>query len=384
MSRVCIVAARRTPQGRFRGSLARLSAVELALSAARATLDGIDSGIIESVILGNVLSAGSGMNIARQLSVALKLPITTSAFTVNMMCASGMQAILLGAQEIRAGDARCILCGGTESMSNAPFLLRRDAVGQGLGDVKLVDSLLQDGLIDPFGNGHMGLTAERIATDFGITRREQDEYAARSQQRYGRAAADGVFDRELVPMAELARDEHPRPQTTPENLASLKPAFQPDGTVTAGNASGVNDGAAMVLLCDQATAAQHGLQPLAYIAGGSAVGCDPAMMGLGPVYATRRLCEILRTEPTAFDMVELNEAFAAQALACVRQLRLDERRVNPHGGAIAIGHPIGASGARLVVHLAHRLAAGAATNALASLCVGGGMGCAVALSRVQD
>ena len=380
MSRACIVAARRTPQGRFRGGLADLSAVELACNAAVAALEGIDRGAVDAVILGNVLGAGLGMNVARQVGVVVGLPVETPAYTVNMMCASGMQAVLLAEQAIRAGDAECILCGGTESMSNAPFLLPRGGGEQRIGDFPVIDSLIKDGLTDPFGNGHMGMTAERLAERYGISRRQQDEYAARSHARYASARAAGHFSAELLPMGQLDSDEHHRPGTTAETLAALRPTFLPKvGTVTAGNASGINDGAAMLVVTSDRFARERGLRPLAYIAGGAAAGCDPALMGLGPVHATRRLCAKLKMGVAHFDIVELNEAFAAQAVACIRELKLDDDRVNPDGGAIAVGHPIGASGARIVGHIAHRLAAGAGRSGLATLCVGGGMGCAVAL-----
>jgi acetyl-CoA C-acetyltransferase len=319
------------------------------------------------------------MSVARQIGVRVGLPVEVPAFTVNMMCASGMRAVLLAGQAIRAGDARCVLCGGTESMSNAPYLLDRARGGYKLGDGVLIDSILKDGLVDPFGNGHMALTAERLAERYGVTREHQDAYAARSQQRYVRAHAAGLFADEIVPMDGLDRDEHPRPDTTAEKLATLKPAFREGGTVTAGNASGINDGAAMMVVCDERLASERRLRPLAYISGGASVGTEPALMGLGPVHATRRLSEKLGVGPRDFQLVELNEAFAAQAASCVKEMGLDEERVNPDGGAIAMGHPIGASGARIVAHLAHRLARGTAKNALATLCVGGGMGCAVAL-----
>ena len=382
--RLCIVSAKRTPQGKFLGALAKRSAADLGVAAAQAALAGIDPKTVDQVIVGNILGAGLGMNVARQIGVRVGLPVEVPAFTVNMMCASGMQAVHLAAQAIRAGDARCVLCGGTESMSNAPYLLDRARAGYKLGDGVLIDSILKDGLVDPFGNGHMALTAERLAARYGISRRDQDEYAARSQQRYGRAHAAGHFADEIVPMDGLDRDEHPRPDTTAEKLGTLKPAFSTDGTVTAGNASGINDGAAMLVLCDESYASQHQLRALAYVAGGAAAGTEPAMMGLGPVHATRRLCGRMNVDVSHFDLVELNEAFAAQAATCVTELKLDPDRVNPDGGAIAMGHPIGASGARLVTHLAHRLSRGAGRSALATLCVGGGMGHAVALQAADE
>ncbi len=376
-----IVAAARTPQGRLLGGLARLSAVELALVASRAALRAIDPARVDQVILGNVLGAGQGMNPARQVAVHAGIPLERPAFTVNMMCASGMQAVILAAQAIRAGPAEVVLCGGTESLSNAPYLLERARGGYKLGDGTLVDGLLRDGLVDAFSREHMALTAEGLARDYGLTRGEQDAFALRSQQAAARAQAAGAFAAELVPAGKLEQDEHPRADTTLEKLAALKPGFSDTGTVTAGNASGINDGAAMLVLCSADAAQRNGWTPLARLEGMAAVGCDPQRMGLGPVHAVRALCRGDGPALDSFDTVELNEAFAAQALACLRELDLDPARVNPDGGAIALGHPIGASGARLVVHLAHRLADGRTTRGLATLCVGGGMGTAVALGR---
>jgi acetyl-CoA C-acetyltransferase len=373
MKPIWIVSAKRTPQGRFLGALVKRSAVELAVVAGKAALSGIDPALIDSVIVGNVLGAGLGMNVARQIGIGAGLPVSTPAFTVNMMCASGMQAVVLAVQAIQAGSVRMVLCGGTESMSNAPYLLARARGGYKLGDGVLIDSLLRDGLTDAFSDEHMGLTAERVAERSKISREAQDRFAARSQQRYAEASVAGRFDDEIVPVDKLEKDEHPRPETTAGALAGLKPSFNPNGTVTAGNASGINDGAAMLVVCDEERGREAGLTPLMVITNHASVGCEPAVMGLGPVYATRRVSR----DVSEFDMVELNEAFAAQSLACVQELGLDEERVNPDGGAIALGHPIGASGARLLVHLAHRRP----RRGLATLCVGGGMGCAVVVER---
>ncbi|HUT89713.1 MAG TPA: acetyl-CoA C-acyltransferase, partial [Thermoguttaceae bacterium] len=356
MSRTCIVAAQRTPQGRFLGALARLSAVDLAICAGQAVLEDVGPERIDQVIVGNVLNAGLGMNMARQVGVGLGVPVDRPAMTVNMMCASGMRAVILATQAIATGEARVVLCGGTESMSNAPFLLDRARSGYRLGDGVLVDSMLRDGLVDAFDHEHMGLTVERIAERYGIDRAAQDAFALQSQQKTAEAYAEGRYRDELAPMAELDRDEHPRADTNLDKLAGLQPAFKPDGTVTAGNASGINDGAAMLVVCDEQTAAEYGWTPLATIGAYATVGCDPGWMGLGPVHATRRLCERNRLETDDFDTIEINEAFAVQTLACIRELRLEPDRVNPDGGAIALGHPIGASGARLLVHLAHRIA----------------------------
>jgi len=373
MNPVWIVAAKRTPQGRLLGALAKQTATDLAVAAGHAVLSGMDPAWIDSVILGNVLGAGQGMNIARQVGVRLGIPLGVPAFTVNMMCASGMQAVILAAQSIQSGSARMVLCGGTESMSNAPYLLERARSGYKLGDGTLVDSVLRDGLTDAFSGEHMGLTAERVAELYGISRQAQDRFALRSQERYAAARKAGHVQAEIVPVDGLDEDEPPRPGTTLEKLASLAPAFRAEGTVTAGNASGINDGAALLLLCDAQRGSDCGLEPMMVLTAATSVGCEPSLMGLGPVYAVRKL----GVDPHEFDMVELSEAFAAQSLACIQELGLDEATVNPHGGAIALGHPIGASGARLLAHLAHHRP----RRGLATLCIGGGMGCAVVLER---
>ncbi len=383
MSKIYIVAAKRTPQGRFMGSLTKRSAADLAVVAAQAALKDIGVAKIDQVIVGNVLSAGRGMNIARQIAVKAGVPLERIAFTVNMMCASGMQAVILAAQAITAGEASVVLCGGTESMSNAPYILERARSGYKLGDGVLVDTLLRDGLVDSFDNEHMGLKVEELAEQYKIGRTAQDQFAAQSQAKYNQAHINGLFASELVILPELDKDEHPRSDATMEQLATLKPAFKKDGTVTAGNASGINDGAAMLVVCDEKSAAENGWKPLAEMYGWANAGCDPKMMGLGPIYATQKLCKRLGLEVDAFDTIELNEAFAVQSIACMQELKLDETRVNPEGGAIAMGHPIGASGARILVHLAHRVSQGLTKNGLATLCVGGGMGSAVALGRAN-
>jgi len=370
---IWIVAAKRTVQGRFLGALSRHSATALGVVAARAALNGIDPALIDSVVVGNVLSAGLGMNVARQIGMGAGLPVATPAYTVNMMCASGMQAVILAVQAIQTGAARMVLCGGTESMSNAPYLLERARSGYKFGDGVLVDSMLRDGLTDAFSREHMGLTAEKIAGLHKVSRDAQDQFAVASQQRHAAALAAGHFRDELVAVEKLDHDEPARPDTTLESLAALKPVFNREGSVTAGNSSGLNDGAAMLVVCDAAQGRTAGLRPLMVITGSAVVGCEPSLMGLGPVYATRKAAG----RNGQFDMIELNEAFAAQALACIQELGLDPAKVNPDGGAIALGHPIGASGARLLVHLAHRRPA----RGLATLCVGGGMGCAVVVEQ---
>jgi len=381
MKKICIVAAKRTPQGRFLGGLAKKSSVELGILAGRAVLHQVKPDQIDQVIVGNVLAAGQGMNIARQIGIGLGIPIDRTAYTVNMMCASGMQSVILAAQTILAGQAHVILCGGTESMSKAPYLLDRARSGYKLGDGTLIDSLLRDGLVDSFDGEHMGMMTERIAEDCGISRNEQDAFAVESQKKYSRAYDSGIYKNEVVAVNEVAQDEHPRPDTTVEQLSALRPAFKKDGTITAGNSSGINDGAAMLVICDETTANANGWKPLAMLQGWAAVGCEPKCMGLGPVHAVSRLCQAQHLKITEFDTIELNEAFAAQAIACIRQLGLDDSRVNPDGGAIALGHPIGTSGARIITHLVNRISLGLTKKGLATLCVGGGMGVAIAVSK---
>jgi acetyl-CoA C-acetyltransferase len=373
---IWIVSARRTVQGRFLGALSKYSATKLGIAAAKASMHGLDPAWVDLVIVGNVLSAGLGMNIARQIGIGVGVPISTPAYSVNMMCASGMHSVILAVQSIQTGAAHAVLCGGTESMSNAPYLLERGRSGYRWGDGVLVDSALRDGLTDAFSREHMGLTAEKIAATHGISREAQDGFALSSQHRYASARAAGHFQDELVAIGALEEDEHPRPATTTSDLAALKPVFKEEGSVTAGNSSGINDGAAMLLLCDEAWGRERGLTPLAVITDYAMVGCEPSMMGMGPVHAVRKMAQ----DPQTFDMIELNEAFAAQALACIKELGLDGQKVNPDGGAISLGHPIGASGARLLVHLAHRNPG----RGLATLCVGGGMGYAVLIEQPRS
>ncbi len=383
MPPICIVAAKRTPHGRLMGALSKYSAVDLATTAAKTLFNKIKPENIDQAIVGNVLAAGQGMNIARQIAIKLDIPIDRPACTVNMMCASGMQAVVLAAQQIELGRANTILCGGTESMSNAPYLLDRARFGYRLGDAVLIDALLRDGLVDTFINEHMGFTVENLAKKYGIDRKKQDEFALKSHQKYAQAQKKGKFDDERMPLQELQQDEHPRPDTSIEKLSSLKPAFRTDGTVTAGNASGINDGAAMMVVCDRNTAEQNGWKPLAEIGDSASVGCDPKVFGLGPVYAAQKLCQQQNLKLKDFDTVEINEAFAVQTIACMKELNLDDENLNPEGGAIALGHPIGTSGARLVVHLSHRINRGQTENALAALCVGGGMGIAMSLKKIS-
>ena len=382
MTHTCIVAAKRTPQGRFMGALAKHSAPQLAVAAGRACLERISPDAVDLVIIGNVLAAGQGMNIARQIGLKLGVPIEATAFTVNMMCASGMHAVVLAAQAIQSGQASVVLCGGAESMSNAPYLLDRARYGYKLGDGVLADCLLRDGLVDSIINEHMGLTVERIAEQYHITRAQQDEWALMSHRRYAAAQSQGKFNDERVAIDELEQDEHPRCDTTMEKLSALKPAFSSKGTVTPGNASGINDGAALLIVCDTATAKTHGWKPLATIHSSASIGCDPGMMGLGPVHAAKKLCSLQQLRIDDFDTIEINEAFAPIPLAWLKELQADPQKLNVNGGAIALGHPVGNSGCRLSVSAIHELQRRKAKYALVSLCTGGGMAPATIFERV--
>ncbi len=381
---IYLVAAGRSPVGRLGGVLKSLTATDLALPVAEAIVPAALKPAIEQVILGQVLQAGTGMNVARQLGLRLNLPQTTPACTVNMVCASGLKAVALAADTVAGGESSLVLAGGVESMSRAPHYAMDLRSGKKLGAAALTDSIIVDGLTDPVLKLEMGETAERIAETFKISRPAQDEFALRSQQRA--VANREAFRREIVSIktadAVVENDEHPRADTTLEKLAKLKPAFRPNGTVTAGNASGINDGAALVLVASEDALTQHGLQPRARIVAATSVGCDPAMMGLGPVHAIRRLCEETGWKLSEVDAVEINEAFAAQALACAQELKLDFEKLNQRGGAIALGHPVGCSGARVLVTLLHILEDQKLRRGIAALCVGGGMGIAVAIERL--
>ena len=380
---VFLADARRTAIGRFGGGLKSLSPLELALAVAQAIVPSQLHAAIDQVILGQVLQAGSGMNVARQLGLALGIPPASPAFTVNMVCASGLKSILLGADAIALGEASLVLAGGVESMSRAPHYAPDLRWGRKLGQGEFLDAIFTDGLTDPMLKISMGETAERIADYLGIGREAQDEFAALSQQRV--VAARAALQRETVGVRTsegvFGTDEHPRADTTRETLARLKPAFRPAGTVTAGNASGLNDGAALVLVASEAAMKRHGLTARARVVAATAVGCDPAMMGLGPVAAIRRLCDETGWRLDEVNAVEINEAFAVQVLGCARELGLDQKKLNQRGGGIALGHPIGCSGARIVVTLLHLMEDLDLRRGIASLCVGGGMGVAVAIER---
>ncbi|WP_022799852.1 acetyl-CoA C-acetyltransferase [Deinococcus ficus] len=386
MTKLVIVAAKRTPIGSFLGSLKDVSAAQLGVTAARAVLDGVNGGDIADVIVGNVLQAGQGMNVARQVAIGAGLAHHVPGLTVNRVCGSGLQAVVSAAQGIRAGDGQVYLAGGTESMSRAPYLLPRAREGYRLGHAQALDSILSDGLTDVFADYHMGITAENVAEAWNLTREEQDAFALESQTRAAAALDAGYFADELVPVevpgrkgtTVFERDEYPR-ATTLEALAKLKPAFKKDGTVTAGNASGINDGAAMLLVASEEYAQAHGLPVLAEIASYAAIGVDPAVMGIGPAKAVPIALDRAGLGVADVDLFELNEAFAAQSLAVVRDLKADPARVNVTGGAVALGHPIGASGARVLVTLVHQLRRMGKETGVASLCIGGGMGIAMVI-----
>jgi acetyl-CoA C-acetyltransferase len=380
---IFLVAARRSAIGRFGGGLKSLAPADLALPVAEAIVPATLKSAIDQVILGQVIQAASGMNVARQVGLRLGVPQTVPAFTVNMVCASGLKAVALAADAIAADEASLVLAGGVESMSRAPYYASDLRWGKKLGDSLLADAINVDGLSDPVLNIGMGETAERIADLLKISREQQDQFALTSQQRVETARA--AFQREIVSIktreGEITTDEHPRADTTLEKLAQLKPAFRPTGTVTAGNASGINDGAALVLVANEAAAKQHALQPRARIVAATAVGCDPATMGLGPVGAIRKLCEETGWKLDEVDAIEINEAFAAQTLGCAKQLDLDMAKLNQRGGGVALGHPVGCSGARVLITLLHLMEDKNYKRGIASLCAGGGMGIAMAIER---
>ncbi|CAI1048286.1 MULTISPECIES: acetyl-CoA C-acetyltransferase [Serratia] len=392
MQQVVIVAATRTPIGSFQGALASLSAVDLGTVVVKALLarSGVAAEQVDEVILGQVLTAGCGQNPARQTALNAGLPHSVPALTINKVCGSGLKAIHLAVQAIRCGDAEVIIAGGQESMSQSPYLMNGARAGLRLGHGQLTDSVIQDGLWDAFNDYHMGITAENLAEKYAISRSEQDEFALRSQQKTQAAQQAGRFVAEITPVEvakpkgevqRVASDEQPRGDATLESLARLRPAFRKDGTVTAGNASSINDGAAAVLLMSAAKAAELKMPVLARIAGYSASGVDPAIMGIGPVPAARRCLANAGWSLSEVDLIEANEAFAAQALAVGRELEWDSARVNVNGGAIALGHPIGASGCRILVTLLYEMQRREVNKGLAMLCIGGGQGVALAVER---
>ena len=391
MNNVVITAALRTGVGKFNGSIAKVPASELGAQIIKALLarSGVKPEQVSEVIMGQVLTAGVGQNPARQALIRAGLPDSIPGMTVNQVCGSGLKATHLAAQAIRCGDADIVIAGGQENMSAAPHVLNGSRDGFRMGDAKLVDSMVSDGLWDAYNDYHMGVTAENIAKQFGISRVEQDEFAAASQQKAEAAQASGRFKDEIAPVLIKSRkgdvhfdtDEYIRAGTTLELLGELKPAFSKDGTVTAGNASGINDGAAAVMMMSARRARELGLAPLATVRAYSSAGVDPKIMGMGPVPASRLCLQKAGWTPRDLDLMEINEAFAAQAIAVNRQMEWDTRKINVNGGAIAIGHPIGASGCRILVTLLHEMARRDAKKGLASLCIGGGMGVALAVER---
>ena len=393
MKNVMIVGATRTPIGSFRGSLSPLSAVELGAVAVRRLLEesSLSAGDTDELIFGQVLTAGCGQNPARQTAIAAGLPVSTPATTVNLVCGAGLKAVQLAAQAIRCGDAEVVIAGGQESMSNAPYLLDGARSGLRFGHTGLQDSMIVDGLWDAFNDYHMGITAENVARQYGISREQQDAFAAGSQQKAASAIESARFEAEITPVTVkqgkkpplvIRHDEQPRPGTTAEQLAQLRPAFrQEDGTVTAGNASTLNDGAAAVLLMCEEKARASGLPVLGRIVSYAVTGVDPSVMGIGPVSACQTALARAGWTLDEVDLIEANEAFAAQALAVGNLLGWDARKVNVNGGAIALGHPIGASGCRILVTLLHEMQRRDAKKGLVTLCIGGGQGIALTVER---
>ena len=391
MSRVAIVSAKRTAIGSFGGSLKDIPAATLGAEVLKKSLEEINLSptIVDEVIFGNVLGSGLGQNIARQIAIFAGIPQEKSAFVVNKVCGSGLKSVVLGAQSILLGDNDIVVCGGVENMSAAPYYTKDARFGAKLGNFELEDSIIHDGLTDAFENYHMGITAENIAEQFFISRKQQDEFATLSQQKASTAIEKGKFSNEIVPITIKTRkeekvfdtDEFVRSSTNLESLAKLRPAFKKDGTVTAGNASGINDGAACVILMSEKRASELGINILGFIDGYATAGLDNKVMGLGPIPATRKVLDKLNLTTDDIDLFELNEAFAAQSIAVLNELNLDTSKVNINGGAIALGHPIGASGCRILVSLVHELINENKNRGLCSLCIGGGQGISVVISR---
>ncbi|MFT3804128.1 MAG: acetyl-CoA C-acetyltransferase [Burkholderiaceae bacterium] len=392
MEQAVIVSAARTAVGKFGGSLAGIAAPELGATVLKAALERakLGSDAVEEVILGQVLTAGSGQNVARQALIKAGISNAVPAMTINKVCGSGLKAVMLAAQAVMTGQAEIVAAGGQENMSAAPHVLLGSRDGFRMGDAKLVDSMIVDGLWDVYNQYHMGVTAENVAARYEISRSQQDEFAAASQQKAEAAQKAGRFKDEIVPVmipqrkgdpVAFATDEYIKGGTTAESIAGLRPAFKKDGTVTAANASGLNDGAAAVIVMSASKAQSLGLKPLAVIKAFASSGLDPAIMGMGPVPASKRALQRAGWTPADLDLMEINEAFAAQACAVNKEMGWDTSRINVNGGAIAIGHPIGASGCRILVTLLHEMIKRDARKGLASLCIGGGMGVALAVER---
>ena len=390
MNEAVIIGARRTAIGKFSGTLSGISGAQLGALAIADLLKQTDTApdSVNEVIMGQVLTAGVGQNPARQASMAAGISKETPAMTINQVCGSGLRAVHLAAQAIICGEAEVVVAGGQENMSASPHVLNNSRSGMRLGDGKLTDTMVYDGLTDVFNQYHMGITAENIAKKHGVSREEQDAFSLASQTKAAKAQKDGHFVDEILPVEirprrgdpiEFNQDEFIRGDTTAESLSSLRPAFQKEGTVTPGNASGINDGAAVILVMNAKTAAAKNLRPLATIRAAASCGVDPAFMGMGPVPASQKCLQKAGWSADELDLMEINEAFAAQAIAVNREMKWDEDKVNVSGGAIALGHPIGASGARVLVTLLHGMARRKAKKGLASLCIGGGMGIALAV-----
>jgi len=392
MNKALIISGARTAIGSLGAALRDVPVTELGRVTIESAIEraGIDKADIDEVIMGNVLQAGAGMNPARQSAIAAGIPDFVPSFTVNKVCGSGLKAVALAAQSIAAGDGELIVAGGMESMSGAPYLLKKARWGYRLGNEQIIDSVLSEGLTCAMASCHMGVTAENVASSCDVSREAQDEFAAESQRRAAAAISSGRFDEEIVPVMVAQKkgeplafkiDEHPRPETKKESLAKLKPAFQKDGTVTAGNSSGINDGAAALIIGSEERARLMELAPMATIVSYASAGVDPRYMGLGPVPAIERALEKAGLTLKDIDLFELNEAFATQSLAVIRKLGLDSSRVNVNGGAIALGHPIGASGARILVTLLYEMRRRDVRRGLAALCIGGGQGIAMIVQR---
>lgn len=392
MKEVVIVSAVRTPVGSFGGVFKNVSAVDLGVAAVKEAISqaGIRPEDVDDVYMGCILQAGLGQGVARQISVNAGIPVSVPATTINMLCGSGLRTVSLAAQTIIAGDNDVVVVGGTENMSRAPYVLNNARFGSRMGNDTMVDTMIQDALTDAFHDYHMGITAENVAEKYGITREEQDAFAASSQNKAEKAMAEGRFKEEIVPVTIPQRkgdpvvvdtDEYPKKGVTAESLGRLRPAFKKDGTVTAGNASGINDGAAALVVMSREKADALGLTPLATIVSYGNGGVDPSIMGVGPVPATKNALSKTDLTIDDMDLIEANEAFAAQALAVGKELNWDASRVNVNGGAIALGHPVGASGARILVTLLHEMKKRNSTYGLATLCIGGGMGTSVIVKR---
>ena len=392
MRNVVIVSAVRTAVGSFGGSLKDISAADLGAIVIKEAVKraGIQLADVDEVYMGNVVQAGQGQNVARQAAVKAGIPVEKPAVTLNMVCGSGLRAVSLAAQLVRLGDADVIVAGGTENMSMAPYAMPKARWGQRMGNATMIDTMINDALTDAFSGVHMGITAENIAEQWNITRQEQDAFAAASQQKAEAAIKAGKFADEIVAVEIPQRkgdpivfdtDEYPRFGATAEGMAKLKPAFKKDGTVTAGNASGINDGAAALVIMSEDKAKELGLKPMATILSYGSKGLDPAIMGYGPFYATKTALEKANLTVDDLDLIEANEAFASQSIAVATDLKFDMSKVNVNGGAIAIGHPVGASGARILVTLLHEMKRRDAKKGLATLCIGGGMGTAIVVGR---